>query len=383
MNVWRRREALAAMASPALLRTGRLGRVLGPSLDLSLAAGVGHALKALRADRRADANDGDPTLDTYRPIWQQAAAALDAELEDLGGGFLRIANGARATTVWRHLVELDNPVALRLSGDRAAVHRVLSSAGLPTPRHAAFERRDLSAARRLMDEHPGPWVVKPAFGTGRGRGVTCGVSTPADLRRAAVWAARWSSSMLIEHQGTGEEHRVLVLDGEVLDVIRRRPPQVTGDGRRSVAELIEAENAKRAQSSGALGLFAISVNLDCLLTLRDAGMTLGSVPGDGVEIPVKKTANENGSQDNESVIDAVGPDFRSGMRVASAAIGARLVSIEVIGPSLDDGPSLSGGLIVEVNTTPGLHYHYQVANPHQSVRVAVSILRTLLESTDA
>lgn len=367
------------MASPTLLRAGRLGRVLGPTLDLILAAGAGHAVRALRAERRADASDGDPTLDVYRPIWEQAATTLGAELEDLGAGFLRIRSGEGETTVWRHLVAFDDPVTLRLAGDKPAVHRLLASAGLSTPEYATFERGDLSPAMRLMREQRGPWVVKPAFGTGRGRGVTCGVSTRADLRRAAVWAARWSSSLLIEREGVGEEHRVLVLDGEVLDVIRRRPPHVTGDGCRSVAELIEAENLRRAQSSGSLGVFAISVNLDCLLALRNAGMTLGSVPADGVEVAVKKSANENGPNDNESVIDAVGPAFRTAMRTAAAAIGARLASFEVVGPSLDGGPSLSGGMIVEVNTTPGLHYHYHVVNAAHAVPVAVPILRTLLD----
>jgi D-alanine-D-alanine ligase-like ATP-grasp enzyme len=269
-------------------------------------------------------------------------------------------------------------VTLRLSGDKPTIHKLLKSAGLPTPEYATFDRRDLSAPTRLMAEQHGPWVVKPAFGTGRGRGVTCGVSTHADLRRAAVWASRWSSSLLIERQGTGEEYRVLVLDGEVLDAIRRRPPHVTGDGRRSVAELIEAENARRAQSNGTVGLFPISVNLDCLLALRDAGMSLDSVPADGVELAVKKTANENGSRDNESVLDAVGPSLRSAMRTAAATIGARLASFEVVGHGLDN--ALSSGMIVEVNTTPGLHYHYHVANPARAAPVAVPILRTLLEA---
>lgn len=368
------------MTSPALLRAGRLGRVLGPMLDIAVAEGPAHAVKALRAERRADGSDDDPTLEIYRPIWEQAAAALGAELDDLGSGFLRIRNGRHETTTWRHLVALDDPVTLRLSGDRPAAHRMLSSAGLPTPLYATFDRRNLSAAARLMGEHSGPWVVKPAFGTGRGRGVTCGVKTIADLRRAAVWASRWSSSLLLERQGTGSEHRALVLDGELLDVVKRRPPHVTGDGHRSAAELIEAENARRARSSGTLGLFPISINLDCLLALRDAGMTLGSVPAKGVEVAVKNTANENSAGDNESVIDSVGPAFRSAMRTAAAAIGARLASFEVVGRDVDGGPSLSDGMIIEVNTTPGLHYHYHVANADRAVPVAIPILRTLLEA---
>jgi hypothetical protein len=40
-------------------------------------------------------------------------------------------------------------------------------------------------------------------------------------------------------------------------------------------------------------------------------------------------------------------------------------------------------MIVEVNATPGLHYHYQLANGTQAVPVAIPILRTLLEEERA
>jgi len=40
----------------------------------------------------------------------------------------------------------------------------------------------------------------------------------------------------------------------------------------------------------------------------------------------------------------------------------------------------SGGVINEVNTTPGLHYHYQVRNHEAMVPVAAVILRSLLAS---
>ena len=372
-----RGAAAAAMLSASLLHTRRLGRVLGPTVDLCCAAGPRQALRAWRAERLLEASDGDPSLIIYQPIWEQAAAALGAECSDRGSGFLQIRAGGREALVWRNLVPLDNPVTLRLAGDKPAVHRILASAGLPTPQFATFDRNDLRGAVRFLDEREGPCVIKPAFGTGRGRGVSCGARTRADLRRAAVWAARWGHKMLIERQGEGTEYRILALDGQVLDVVERRPPRVTGDGRRSVAELIYAENARRAESDGALGLFPITINLDCLLALRDAGLTLGSVPGRDVEVAVKHAANENAPADNQSVLGDAGPGFLADMCAASHALGVRLASFEVVALGIGGPLSQSHGMIVEVNTTPGLHYHYQVAG-EPVVPVAIPILRTLL-----
>jgi len=38
-------------------------------------------------------------------------------------------------------------------------------------------------------------------------------------------------------------------------------------------------------------------------------------------------------------------------------------------------------VIIEVNGTPGLHYHYQVADEASATPVAVPILRRLLEES--
>ena len=38
-------------------------------------------------------------------------------------------------------------------------------------------------------------------------------------------------------------------------------------------------------------------------------------------------------------------------------------------------------MILEVNATPGLHYHYETRNPERAVPVLIPILRTLLDES--
>ncbi len=84
--------------------------------------------------------------------------------------------------------------------------------------------------------------------------------------------------LLIEHQLGGDVHRLLVLDGKLLDTVRRRRPSVVGDGRSSLRELVALENARRRDASGAEGLSLLRVDLDTALALRAQGISLGSVP---------------------------------------------------------------------------------------------------------
>jgi D-alanine-D-alanine ligase-like ATP-grasp enzyme len=80
------------------------------------------------------------------------------------------------------------------------------------------------------------------------------------------------------------------------------------------------------------------------------------------------TANENGPADNDT-LEPPEP-VRAAAVAAARAFGLRLAAVELRG---DDG------VIVEVNGTPGLHYHAQVADPSTAVDVATPILETLLD----
>src|SRR5258708_31228661 len=98
-----------------------------------------------------------------------------------------------------------------------------------------------------------PLVVKPAANTGGGVGVSTCVETPRQLLRAIAWARAYGPRILIEGQIPGNCYRVLVMDGEVLDTVLRRPPSVRGDGISTVRQLICGENRLRPRSGAAHG----------------------------------------------------------------------------------------------------------------------------------
>src|SRR5207237_8732227 len=98
------------------------------------------------------------------------------------------------------------------------------------PDFVEFSAHRPRSAFRFLARHGGPVVVKPAGSSG-GFGVTCGVSTRLDLARAVLAAAAFGPRLIIERQHAGAVYRMLFLDGQLLDVVRRRPSHVTGDGR--------------------------------------------------------------------------------------------------------------------------------------------------------
>jgi D-alanine-D-alanine ligase-like ATP-grasp enzyme len=359
-------------------RLGRPGRVLSPELDALRTTGVRGALRARRADReQRDARLAAAHLATYRRIWDEAAAELGAEVSELGSGFLLISRDGAQTVVRHHLAMLNDPATSALALNKGIVHRLLAGRGVPVPEYVQAPREAPEQGLAFLQASAQPCVVKPADGTSGGTGVTCGVERADDLRRAWLRAGRWDRRVLIERQTPGAEYRLLFLDGELLDAVRRGRPCVRGDGRASVAELIEAENDRRLGAPEWEVSRLIDIDLDCELAVRGEGLTLRSVPEPGKVVTVKSTVGENAA--NESAASqSLAPEL-----VAQAAQAVRLLHLDYAGIDLitpDPSRSLSdaGGTILEINATPGLHYHYQVADRDRAVAVAVPLLQRLL-----
>jgi len=363
-----------------LARLGRPGRILSPELDGLRTKGWRGELRA----RRASASERDERLATahlatYRRIWEGAATAVGADLSELGGGFLVMSRAGAQSVLRHHLVMLNDPATNALALNKAIVHELLVGAQIPVPEYLEAGREDPMQALSFMQSSSDPCVVKPANGTSGGTGVTCGVRGPDDLCRAWLRAGRWDRRVLIERQTPGEEYRLLFLAGELLDAVRRRRPCVVGDGSATVGELIEAENERRLGALDRDVSRLINIDLDCELAVRSEGLTLRSIPARGAQITVKNTVSENAAAENATALG-----LSAGL-IGQAARAVELLHLEFAGVDLvtpDPARSLTdaGGTILEINATPGLHYHYQVADRHQAVDVAAPILQRLLRS---
>lgn len=355
---------------------GPIRRLL-PQVDLLRDLGPWHALHYWRS-RFSAVYEALAELhgQLYLRIWEEAAAALDAHVRHVGDGFLEISRGPRTTRVWRYEVMLDHPVTARLALDKPLVRRLLQAAELPVPDAVECPVHDTRAAVDFVKASGVPCVVKPASGNA-GNGVTCSVATVSDLRRAALRAAAFSDNLLVERQAAGEDYRLLLLDGRLLGIVRRGRPQVVGDGVSSIAELIETENRRRLDGPAYGSTSLLRTDLDCIFTLRAQNRTLRTVPIQGERVVVKTAVNQNCAREQDT-ITTVAPALVEEAARAAATVGLRLAGVDVV--ITDPGASLAaaGGVVLEVNANPGLHYHYLVADPAGAVPVAVPILATLL-----
>jgi len=310
----------------------------------------------------------------YDRIWREAAADLGAEVAD-ADGLLEIRDSDVQVRVRANYTTLDDPVTLMVAGDKPRVHRLLVKAGLPTPAFVEFDLDDFDSAVRFLESAKPPCVVKPARGTSSGQGVTTGIRRRWQLFWAAIAAARFHGGLMIQHEIAGQNLRLLLLDGRLLDAVRRDPPCVTGDGKTTIRQLVKRENQCRAA-----GLVEAQTLLEwdseMRHTLSAQRLAWDSIPAAGRRVLIKTVVNENAARETHAATADVCPSIIDAANQAARCVGARLAGVDVITPDPSLPLSENGGVILEVNTTPGL-YHHKRGN---SCPVAVPILAAMLES---
>ena len=312
----------------------------------------------------------------YERAWREAALEIGATFKSLGGGIGEIELDGNRTRVIENTCGIDDPVTLMVLADKLLTYKILEEEALPVPRHAAFGLKDLTPALAFLSGGRRECVVKPASGTGGGRGVTTGIRTRSQMARAAAIAAVYCDEIQIEEQIEGDNYRLLYLDGELIDAFVRRQPSVVADGRSSVARLVRDANEERLRHGSGQSQVLLTVDMDMRRTLAKQGLSLGSVPEQGKTVMLKTVVNENRGSDNSSATSLLCRSIIEDGARAVRALRVRLAGVDIITPDPSAPLNEAGGVVLEVNAPPNYYYHY---NKSDGVfPVAVHVLKKLL-----
>ena len=132
-------------------------------------------------------------------------------------------------------------------------------------------------AHQFANKFGFPLVIKPNV-SGYSRGSYFPINNYAELWKAIFLAKLWWPTTVIEQYLKGANYRVVVVKGKIMSVIQRYPPFVTGNGRDSIASLIDAENAVREEMHLYACMFPIQKSKQVEDHLSKQGYSLLSVP---------------------------------------------------------------------------------------------------------
>lgn len=315
----------------------------------------------------------DQRMDEYRNYWSSGARLLGARFEALTDTIWQVEHNGRVCRVSGHMVSIDDPVTLRLAGDKPYGHVLARRVGLPTPDHRVFMPAEVNSVEAVIRGDAGPWVIKPAASSSSALGVSTGITRAQQVRSAVALASLYSGRIMLERMIPGETCRLLFLDGQLLSAVRRRGTRVLADGTSTVRQIAVAT-----------GLGRVLRDPVCVPTLTSQELGLDSVPPAGRVILLRGTGKveqrtaELRTIYDETITSRVHPDTVDRLSSLVRALGSRFAGVDII--TVDPSVTLeqNNGAFLEVNTTPGIHHHYQSAEDHANHAVAVAVLRALL-----
>ena len=283
-----------------------------------------------------------------------ACAAFGLQFEDISAGAgvaVGIAgNGARlhfgaGRCSW---YPQNSATASTLASDKYLTNTILERAGIPTLggdyfflddrrralRPAGHDRADTTSYLRTLG---GSAFAKPLFGS-RGDFAQA-LHGEAALAHYLDEVSRHYNSILIQPLACGTEYRVFLLDDDVAFSARKHPPSLTGDGARTVRDLLVAYNAELRSH----GLSPVSI-----LAGSDASLDAVLPSGTGWEIPGRMNLSAGGTM----VIETPDDDAPLACaRRAARALGLRVAAVDLFA-SLDGDPNAVA--VIEVNANPSI-----------------------------
>jgi len=246
-------------------------------------------------------------------------------------------------------------IAVELASDKEETNKILGSLGLPVPRQELVSSEDgaVRAARRIGY----PVVTKPYNGN-HGRGISIRLMNEDEVRKGFAAAKDHSRSVIVETFVEGDDHRLLVVNGELVAATRRTPGHVVGDGALTVRELVEIVNRDPRRGVGhekVLTRLVLDAQADMMLARQ--GFTADSVPPEGQIVPLRSTANLSTGGTATDVTDVIHPDNRDMATRAIRAIGLDVGGVDFLSPDITESYKTVGGAICEVNAAPGFRMH--------------------------
>jgi cyanophycin synthetase len=246
-------------------------------------------------------------------------------------------------------------IAVELASDKEETNKILASLGLPVPKQELVhsESEAVRGAKRIGY----PVVTKPYNGN-HGRGISIRLTTEEEVAHGFAMAREHSRSVIVESFLEGDDHRLLVVNGDLVAATRRTPGHVVGDGAKTIVQLIEVVNQDPRRGVGhEKVLTRLELDAQAEKMLSGAGLTAESVPEVGRIVYLRSTANLSTGGTATDVTDIIHPDNRDMAVRAIRAIGLDIGGVDFLSSNIAESYRTIGGGICEVNAAPGFRMH--------------------------
>lgn len=285
------------------------------------------------------------------------AAATDRGIPHIRldrGNLVQFGYGARQRRIWESQTGHTSAIAQEIARDGELSRAQLATCGIPVPEsrvvHSALDAWEAAQSLGL------PVIMKPSE-SGRSRGML------ADLGGEEAVCAAFASfasdaQAIVERQIPGTMHRLLVVGGKVVAAVKGDGTWVTGDGRSTVQELVDAQlnSAATAANGAAPARILCAFDPEIVRGLKRQGLSADAVPTAGRAVLVQSIG-----RNAVDCTDEVHPEVSRIASLSARIVGIDLAGVDVVAKDIAKPLAGQSGAVIAVHAAPALRMHLELA----------------------
>lgn len=245
-------------------------------------------------------------------------------------------------------------LAMKIAHYKNFANKILAKEGIPVPKHySVTNRTELKKALRKIGF---PVVIKPVAAS-QGKLVFCDIDNEKEALKYFEKVREEYKEVAVEEQIEGEDVRILIINNKLVAALKRIPPYVIGDGKRTINQLINLEN-KRARRNRKDGLKKIKIDDQVRHFLKKQNLTLRSIPKKNEKIFLRRNVNISTGGVGVDVTEEIHPDNVRLAKKCVKILGLDIAGVDMLIPDLRKSVFKQKGKINEVNGGPDAAIHH-------------------------
>ncbi|MBR7554756.1 acylphosphatase [Allobacillus sp. GCM10007491] len=273
---------------------------------------------------------------------------------DEPGQLFSLSDGNKTHYFFRSRGDLVSNEAVQIGKDKTATKEILKKNNIQVPEGKSFPK---DTAKEEMVEYATqlgfPIVIKPKDGS-LGKGVFTYILSEGELDYSINELKEQfpHEDIIIEKHIDGDDLRLYVVDEQVVGAIKRLPPNVTGDGKSTIRELVRQKNNERKKNPRLINC-QIKNRKEIKEFIGRKGLTLDSIPESGKQIFLSKKCNISMGGDPIDVLDSIPHEVKElAIRALRSIPGLTHGAVDILMNETDG--ELNEAAVLEINPTAQL-----------------------------
>lgn len=239
--------------------------------------------------------------------------------------------------------------------DKVALKREFKKHNIPVPDYFELSPLAVLGLKNVEKEFSRlkkPVVVKPRSGS-RGRHTVTHINNLSDFQKGIRVAGQICSHLVAEEHLEGSVCRATLVDGRLAGFYLGRAPTLTGDGKKTIRELIrDLDNSRPGRVE------PIRIGEELQSHLGRLGFDIDSVLPKGRTIPLSHRIGRLFGGRTREMLGDLHPNFVPALEKAAKVVGLPVVGFDCIIPDPTKEESGQRWGIIECNTLPFIDLHY-------------------------